>query len=135
MFRLTVNDTEQRQLQQQARVTIGRVSERIHFVLLSAQGYSPPEIGRLMGYDAARVRYWLKAYQRGGLAALADAPRSGRPRSAVHLDDVVETQIGQPPPVYGYLQSLWTVALLVGHLAQFGLHVSAATVRRVLQRR
>lgn len=134
MFRLRVNDTEQLELQQQARVTIGRVSERIHFVLLSAQGYSPPAIGRMMGYDVATVRSWLKAYQRDGVAGLTDAPRSGRPRSAVHLDDVVETQIGQPPPVYGYLQSLWTVALLVGHLAQFGVHVSGATVRRALKR-
>src|SRR5512138_912350 len=112
MLRLELNHTEQMDLQRQARRAIGRVSERIHFVLLSAQGYSPPEIGELMGYDLACVRVWLKAYRDGGVAALEDAPRSGRPRSDKHLDDVVETQVGQPPPRFGYLPSIWTVALL-----------------------
>ena len=134
MIRLEVNHSEQMDLQLQARQAVGRVSERIHFVLLSAQGHSAPEIGALMGYHAARVRMWLKAYSDGGVAALQDEARSGRPCKHKHLDDVVETQVGQPPPVYGYLQSIWTVAMLAGHIAQFGIHVSASTVRRVLKR-
>lgn len=134
MIRLELNDNEKVDLQGQARRAIGRVSERIHFVLLTAQGYSPPQIGKLMGYDAASVRSWLKAYQAGGVAALADAPRSGRPRGAAHLDDVVEAQVGQPPPVFGYLPALWTVAMLVTRLAQFGVQASASTVRRALKR-
>ena len=69
MIRLELNDNEKMELQLQARRVVGRVSERIHFVLLSAQGYSPPEIGRVMGYDAASVRSWLKAYHDGGVAA------------------------------------------------------------------
>lgn len=134
MIRLDLNDNEKMDLQRQARHVVGRVSERLHFVLLSAQGYSPPAIGQLMGYDAASVRSWLKAYQAGGIPALLDAPRSGRPRAAQHLDDVVEAQVGQPPPVFGYLPAIWTVALLVTHLAQFGIHVSVSTVRRALRR-
>jgi transposase len=134
MLRLELNHTEQMDLQLEARRAIGRVSERIHFVLLSAQGYTPPEIGELMGYHAASVRMWLKAYHAGGVAALADAPRSGRPRSDPHLDDVVETQVGQPPIIFGYLQSIWTVAMLASHIAQFGIRVSASTVRRALKR-
>jgi hypothetical protein len=45
MLRLELNDNEQKDLKLQARRAVGRVSERIHFVLLSAQGHSPPEIG------------------------------------------------------------------------------------------
>jgi transposase len=134
VLRLELNHTEQLDLQRQARRAVGRVSERMHFVLLSAQGYSPPEIGDLMGYDAATVRTWLGAYRGGGVAALADAPRSGRPRRAPHLDDVVEAQVSQPPPVFGYLPAIWTVAMLAGHLARFGVAASASTVRRALQR-
>jgi transposase len=134
MLRLELNNTEQMDLQLEARRAVGRVSERMHFVLLSAQGYSPPEIGTLMGYHAAGIRVWLQAYRVGGMAALQDAPRSGRPRQAKHLDDVVEAQVGQPPPVFGYLQSLWTVAMLATHLAHFGIQVSASTVRRALRR-
>ena len=134
MIRLEVNDSEQMDLQREARRAVGRVSERIHFVLLSAQGQSPPEIGALMGYHAASVRAWLLAYRDGGVAALQDDVRSGRRRKYKHLDDVVEAQVGQPPPVFGYLQSIWTVAMLATHMMQYGVHVSASTVRRALKR-
>jgi transposase len=121
-------------LQLQARRAIGRVSERIHFVLLSAQGYSPAEIGNLMGYNVASIRTWLSTYRDGDVAALDDAPRSGRPRKEKHIDDVVEAQVGQPPTVFGYLQAIWTVAMLAQHLTRFGIQVSASTVRRALNR-
>jgi transposase len=134
MFRLELNDTEKTELQLQARRAIGRVSERIHFVLLSAQGYSAVEIGDLMGYNAASIRTWLSAYRDSGVAALDDAPRSGRPRNAKHIDDVVEAQVGQAPTVFGYLQAIWTVAMLAKHLTRFGIRVSASTVRRALNR-
>lgn len=127
-----MQDTELRQL---ARQAVGRVSERAHYVLLSAQGYAPHEIGRLMGYDPATVRHWLKAYRRQGVAGLQDAPRSGRPPREKHLVAIVQAQAGQSPPNYGYLQACWTVALLVCHLRQrFRIHVSAATVRQALRR-
>ena len=57
----------------QARRAVGRVSERIHFVLLSAQRHSPPEIGALMGYHAASVRTWLLAYREAEVQSFADA--------------------------------------------------------------
>src|SRR6266567_1242874 len=134
LIRLELNDSEQMDLQLEARRAVGRVSERIHFVLLSAQVHSAPEIGALMGYHAASVRAWLLAYREGGVAALQDEARSGRPCQHQHLDDVVEAQIGQPPPVFGYLQSIWTVAMLATHMVQFGVHVGTSTVRRALTR-
>jgi transposase len=133
MLQLEVHDSECAELRQVARQAVGRVSERAHFVLLSVQGYAPPEIGRLLGYDVQTVRTWLTAYQRQGCAGLEDAPRSGRPPMDRHLTAVVQAQAGQPPPNFGYIQSCWTVALLVLHLAgRFRLTVSASRVRRAL---
>jgi len=133
MLRITLNDTQKAELRQGARQQVGRISERFHFVLLSAQGYSPPELGRLMGYDAQTVRLWLRAYQQKGCAGLVDAHRSGRPPKAPYLRAVVQAQASQPPPHSGYLQTCWTVALLVLHLAQrLRIRVSPATVRRAL---
>jgi transposase len=135
MLRLTLNDSEQAGLRQRARQAVGRVSERAHFVLLSAQGYSPPEIGKLLGYDAQTVRTWLKAYQAEGCPGLDDAPRCGRPPTDPHLTAVVQAQASQPPPNFGYLQACWTVALLVLHLAErFRLVVSPSRLRQALQR-
>jgi len=133
MLHITLNDTQVTELRQLARQAVGRVSERAHFVLLSYQGYSPPEIGALMGYDAATVRTWLKAYQARQCAGLDDAPRSGRPAKEPDLVAIVQAQASQSPPTMGYRQTCWTVALLVLHLCQrLHLYVRPATVRRAL---
>ncbi len=133
MLHITLNDTQVAELRQLARQAVGRVSERAHFVLLSHQGYSPPEIDRLMGYDAATVRPWLKAFQTHACAGWDDAPRSGRPAKEPDLVAIVQAQGGQSPPTMGYLQACWTVALLVWHLCQrLRIQVSPATMRRAL---
>ena len=133
MLQLEVHDSEMAELRQVGRQAVGRVSERAHFVLLSSQGYSPPEIGGLLGYDVQTVRTWLTAYQQQGCAGLDDAPRSGRPPKDRYLTAVVQAQASQPPPNSGYIQSCWTVALLVLHLgARFRMIVSASRVRRAL---
>jgi transposase len=133
MLQLEVHDSECAELRQVARQAVGRVSERAHFVLLSRQGYSPPEIGGLLGYDVQTVRTWLTAYQQQGCGGLDDAPRSGRPPKDRHLVAVVQAQASQPPPNSGYIQACWTVALLVLHLgARFRMIVSASRVRRAL---
>jgi putative transposase len=137
MLHVELNDIQRHEMRLLARRMIGRVSERLHFVLLSDAGKSPPEIGALLGYDAATVRLWLwlKRFMYDGVAGLEDEPRTGRPREQPHLDDIVETQVGQPPEVYGYLQTIWTVALLVLHLGQrYRVAVSASGVRRALHR-
>jgi transposase len=135
MLRITLNDTQKTELRQGARQQVGWIAERLHFVLLSAQGYSPPEIGRLLGYDAQTVRRWLRAYQQKGCAGLMDAPRSGRPPKTPALWAVAQAQASQPPPNSGYLQTCWTVALLVLHLAhRFRIQVSSPTLRRALHR-
>jgi transposase len=134
MLRTRLDDTQYAELRQLARQAVGRVSERAHFVLLSSQDCSPPEIGRLMGYHAATVRYWLKAYANRGVAGLYDAPRSGRPPKERYLTAVVQAQAGQPPPNYGYLRACWTVALLLLHLRErFRIIVSASTLRQALR--
>ena len=54
-IRIELNDEQRQELRRLARAAIGRVSERAHFVLLSDQGKSVPEIGALMGYSAQAV--------------------------------------------------------------------------------
>ena len=49
MLRITLDDTQRAALRQFARQSVGRLSERAHFVLLSDQGLAPTQIGRLMG--------------------------------------------------------------------------------------
>ena len=133
MLQISLNDTQRAELRQLARTAVGRVSERAHFVLLSDQGQSPPEIGALLGYHAATVRQWLERYQTHQCAGLDDAPRAGRPPKEKHLTAIIQAQASQPPPNSGYLQACWTVGLLALHvLERFGIRVSLASIRRAL---
>ena len=133
MIRIHLTEEQCQDLRLRARREVGRVSERIHFVLLSDQGKSPPEIADLFGYSAASVRMWLKRYQAQGIEGLYDRPRSGRPRKANDaLRNEVDKCLNTRPNALGYLATLWTVTLLVTHLASHGWQVSCSTVRRVL---
>ena len=134
MIRVQLTDEQRQELRLFARREVGRVSERAHFVLLSDQGKSPPEIAELFGYSAASVREWLKRYQDEGIAGLYDRPRSGRPRK---VDRQVEEQIVElvqnDPQQAGFLATFWTVAMLVLALAnKIGVTLSPSSVRLAL---
>ena len=133
MIRLNLSQTEREQLGRQARQEVGRVSERIHFVLLCDEGHSPPKIGSLFGYHAATVRSWLERYQTQGVTGLQDQPRSGRPAKASSAFKAeLEHWLSLKPNTLNYIATFWTVALLANHLLKQGWQVSGSTVRRSL---
>jgi len=133
MIRVCLSKAQRQDLRARARQEIGRVSERIHFVLLSDQGKSPSEIASLFGYSVATVREWLKRYQAEGIEGLYDRPRSGRPPKVNDaLKNCVEKCLEVSPNALGYLATIWTVGLLLTHLTSQGWQVSCSTVRRTL---
>ncbi|MFQ5814727.1 MAG: IS630 family transposase [Anaerolineae bacterium] len=135
MIRVRLKDDEERKaLRLRARREVGRVSERIHFVLLSDQDYSPPDIGELLGYSAATVRDWLKRYLKHGVEGLYDEPRSGRPpRMTEEAQEQLETTVSQSPLALGVWATVWTAALLAMQLVPLvGSALHADTVRRWL---
>lgn len=132
---IQLTESQRVELRRLARQAIGRVSERVHFVLLSDQGKTVPEIASLFGYSAETVYTWLQRYEQAGVQGLIDQPRSGRPKSEPYLTAMVQAQPSQSPRCFGYLAACWTVALLVWHLAQrFKVSVSPSTLRRALDR-
>jgi transposase len=132
-IRIELNDEQRLDLRRLAREAIGHISERAHFVLLSDQGKSVPEIGVLMGYSAQAVYPWLERYLKHGVAGLYDEPRSGRPPNEPHLVAIVQAQTSQSPTNFGYPEAGWTVGSLLRHLRQrFRIHVSRSTLRRAL---
>ncbi len=136
MIRVCLTDEQRRELRLLARREVGRVSERIHFVLLSDQGHSPPEIAGLFGYSAASVRVWLERYQAEGLAGLYDQPRSGRPRKVnPQVEEQLVELVQNDPQQAGYLATFWTVAMLAMALSKkIGVTLSLGSVRLALQR-
>jgi hypothetical protein len=64
----------------QTTVAVG-LARRARIVLLAADEVPLDRIARQLGVDRNVVRTWVDRYRVGGLAALEDRPRSGRPRT------------------------------------------------------
>lgn len=130
-----LSDQERRELKSGARREVGRVSERMHAVLLSARGYEVGQIATMLEYDEATVRRWLERFEAEGLEGLQDRPRSGRPRSAGAVaQDSVRRALEAGPEACGHQGvALWTVVLLQTHLlVGLGLQLSRSSVRRLV---
>ena len=76
IFVRPLTDDERRTLQRLARSEIGRVSERMHMVLLSGRGYPVPQIAAIFDCDEATVRTWLGRFEAEGVDGLHDRPRA-----------------------------------------------------------
>jgi transposase len=99
---------------------------RARIVLLAAEGLPNAEIARRTGTSRPTVVDWRARYDAGGIAALHDQPRSGRPPEIDEVDVVVATLAddGRPPPHLGVTH--WSARLLAAELK-----ISFATVARI----
>ena len=133
MIHLHVSDKQRQELEQVSRQAVGRVALRAHMVLLSDRSFSVPQIAQIHDCGEDVVRTWLHRYQERGIAGLEDEPRPGGPPKDPMARHVVDAQASQSPECSGHVQSCWTVRLLTAFLAaRFQLHLSPATVRRLL---
>src|SRR3954465_10552354 len=96
--------------------------------LLAAEGVSTPEIGRQIGMTRQTVIAWRARYQAGGIEALADLPRSGRP-PVIDEPAIITQTLNPPPPQLAGTQ--WSARLLAAHLTKAGTPVSFAEVARI----
>jgi transposase len=89
------------------------LAQRARIVLLAAEGVPNTEIGRRVGASRPTVIGWRNRYESGGIAALADLQRSGRP---VTVDEiaVVTATLNPPPESLGVTH--WSARLLGQHL-------------------
>jgi transposase len=132
---LTAQEAEALKRFASSRTAPHRVVQRAQIIWASVHGEAVPAIARHVGLSAFRVRAWLHRFNRQGLAGLADAPRSGRPRQ--HDDTARGTVIAlarTKPRSLGCSFALWTLARLQQALQErHGLHVTPATIWKWLQ--
>ncbi len=114
-----------------------RVRERLEMVKAAYLGQELGAISVWSGRGVRTVRRWLGRYREGGIDALADAPRSGRPVVATEgylqaLEDAVESS----PRELGLGFDVWTSARLSAYLEEAtGVRVAPGWVRALLGRR
>ena len=133
MICLALSAEEKAQVEQ-ARRSRPQIAERCHYILLSAEGWSVPEIARHLDRNEHTIRTWLKAYQASGLPGLQNTPQPGRPATKGQgVTAQLEQLLAQSPRHFGYIEDGWTVDLIRHYLVQHMGDVSDATVRRQLQ--
>jgi transposase len=102
------------------------LAKRARIVLLAADGIPNAQIARMAGVSRPTVIGWRDRYQHGGIAALEDEPRSGRPAQIDEADVVVATLTdgGRPPERLGITH--WSARFLAAELG-----ISFASVARI----
>ena len=102
------------------------LARRARMVLLAADGMPNAEIARTVGVSRPTVIGWRDRYERGGIAALDDEQRSGRPQQIDEIEVVVATLAngGRPPSRLGITH--WSARFLAGELG-----ISFSSVARI----
>ncbi len=109
---------------------------RAQVVLHAARGRSNARIARETGLHLDTVRTWRGRFAAGGLPALADRKRSGRPPTFTPLQVAEAKALAcQLPAETGVPMSRWSCPELAAELTARGITdtVSASTVRRWLR--
>ncbi|CAN5197620.1 hypothetical protein BH23CHL1_BH23CHL1_23980 [soil metagenome] len=120
----------------QQRELSPRVRERLEMVKAAALGQDLAMIAVWSGRSIETVRHWLGRYRAGGILALSDAPRSGRPvkAHAAYLA-ALEQAVTTPPTDLELPFDVWTSARLSAYLAdETGVAIAPGWLRALLAR-
>ncbi len=119
------------------RALAPRVRERLEMVKAAALGEDVAAIARWVGRSPPTVRLWLRRFRDGGAAALADAPRPGRPAKASEAYlQALEATVETAPPALGLPFDVWTSDRLSAYLAgATGVRIAPGWLRALLARR
>lgn len=113
-----------------------RVRERLEMVKGVALGQPRADVVCWSGRTERTVVRWLAAFATGGIAALADGPRGGRPaRADAAYRAALERAVDTPPRELGLLFDAWTSDRLSAYLAETtGVRIAPGWVRALLAR-
>jgi transposase len=112
-----------------------RYYHRLHGLLLLAAGHSCHEVAALFGEDDTTVQRWVHRFERGGLRALRESLRPGRPGS---LDPQqwreLEADLRKSPLDFGFAATDWEGISLCEHLRRrFAVRLGVRQCQRILR--
>lgn len=113
-----------------------RFRERLEMVKGIALGQDLVTIARWSGRSPRTVQWWLGRFRTDGIAALADAPRSGRPaRADASYQEALVAALDADPRSLGLLFDVWTSARLSAYLAETtGVRICSGWLRVLIGR-
>ena len=112
-----------------------RTRKRANAVRLSALDYSVPQIAEILGCNQQSVHNWITAFEQGGIGALHDKPRSGRPVKAdADYRQLLVDSIRANPHDLGYPFTVWTITRIRAHMArETSVLLSETRVRDIMK--
>lgn len=138
MRKLQIDDSTAMRIaiqQEIGRSEEARYDHRLHGLLLLAAGRSCREVAKLFGEDETTVQRWVHRFEEGGLQALRESRRPGRPRS---LDLVqwqeLEGDLQKSPQDFGLYAAVWDGASLSVHLQRrFNVQLGVRQCQRIFR--
>jgi len=137
LLRLTPEEREEVRATLRRGDLASRVRERLEMVKAADLGHDLKEIAAWSGRTPRTVRRWLGAFACGGVEAVADAPRPGRPvvADAAYLR-ALEEAVETPPRQLGLGFDVWTSERLGAYLKErTGVRIAPGWLRALLARR
>lgn len=112
-----------------------RYDHRLHGLLLLAAGHSCREVAELFGEDDTTIQRWVHRFEQGGLQALRESERSGRPRSLRPEQWVgVQEDLGKSPRDFGLQAAAWDGISLSEHLRRrYGVRLGLRQCQRIFR--
>lgn len=121
--------------QQIARSEESRFDHRLHGLLLLAAGQSCRQVAVIFGEDDTTVQRWVRRFEQGGLWALRDGPRSGRPRTlgTTQWQDL-QADLAKCPQEFGLAATAWDGPSLSLHLRyRYGVELGVRQCQRIFR--
>jgi transposase len=138
MRKLQIEDAEVMRIaiqQEIARSEESRYDHRLHGLLLVTGGQSCRQVADLFGEDGTTVQRWVRRFEEGGLDALREGERSGRPRT---LDAAqwrkLQSELRRSPREFDLAATLWDGPVLSEHLRRrYGVDLGVRQCQRLFR--
>jgi transposase len=137
MIKIELTKEEKYRLERLNKAGKGQISFRANIILLNSAGMSAPAIAKMLGITHQTALSWINKYQKCGVDGLKDKEHQiGRPATlGDKIRDALGEFMGKDPQEFEYLQTCWTIRLILYHLEnEYALKPSYATVKRQLKK-
>ena len=108
---------------------------RLHCVSLVVHGHACADVANWLGETTRTVQRWVRAYRLGGINALTEEARPGRPpRLPKDQWPTLLARLSRPPSEAGYDRDKWDSGMLQHCLMEmFDLRFSIRQCQRILR--
>ncbi len=132
-----LRDSEQKRLREWAQHRGNAdMRKRAYIILLSAQGYTVPQISLQVGLHPINVRKWIHRFNLYGLSGLQSGKSPGRPPRFTDEQKQTIVRLAQISPSHlGLPFKRWSLQRLREYLITSGVvdTISAETIRQILR--